>query len=640
MSVIVDRPGLLEQIVANPNLPTPPAVALRVLEKAGEPDCSLADLEGVIALDPALCVQLLRTVNSAMYGLPRAVTSIRLALGLLGTSAVRSLVLSLSLPALQGEHHDTESLTAFWKSSVAGAIVARELAVLLNWPSPEDYLVAGLLRDLGALVLPQVFPDAVKQIQASVENDAFLQFCDREEDLFGVNHAEVGAHLLRRWRMPPEITEAIRYHHDPVLAPELTGNRARVLHFATKVALLQEGTHSGLWDEVRNLAAEYFALDEEQLLNFLEPLDRRMAEFAALVQVDPGPWQHYPTILAAAAELGKLTLTVGLEHLRLREQRDQAEQEASYWRRTATRFHREAVRDPLTGCYNRGYFEDSLTRSFRRARRRCTPLGLLFIDLNNFKTLNDHHGHAFGDHVLKSVAGRLVSCARSGDVVARYGGDEFCVIALGIMEAGLESMADRLRSSVAALPLRSAAGSVEARIAVGGVFCLPYRGDHSPAELLAAADAAMYETKRHGSRTVLLTSLIEDEEREFLKEVERRLFGVFLTDRGRVTPQDVADYPRPSSMRPGSLAQVARKFDYLTRDELKAVLTEQRRGGQSFVEVALARGILNPSGLAGLLALQRQPPEPLADDLVARGALSSENAEAELQAYFASLKGA
>jgi diguanylate cyclase (GGDEF)-like protein len=638
MLATLSRPAILARIAADPKLPTPPAVALRVLEKAGEPDCTLADLESVIALDPSLCVQLLRTVNSALYGLPRAVTSIRLALGLLGISSVRSLVLSLSLPALQSGPHENDALRSFWKTSVAGAIVARELAVRLGWRSPEDQLVAGLLRDVGSLVLPQVFPDAAKQLHGLWEQAGEPPGA-LEESVYGVNHAEVGAHLLGRWRMPAEITEAIRCHHDPRRAPETAARGAWLLHFATRVALLQEvAPDPALRQEVTRIAAEQFGLGEAQLVQFLEPLDRKMAEFAALVQVDPGPWQHVPTVLAAAAELGRLTVTVGFEHMRLRELRDQAEQEAGYWRRTASRYHREAVRDPLTGCYNRGFFEDALARSFRRARRRCTPLGLIFIDLNNFKMLNDQHGHAFGDHVLKAVAGRFLSCARSGDVVARYGGDEFCVITAPITEDGLQTIARRLRHSVSALPLRSAFGPVEAQAAIGGAFCLPYRGGLKPAELLGAADAAMYEAKRDASRGVHLTSLIEEKDRQFLAEVDDRLFSSFLVGRGRVTARDIAESPRPPTPPAGSLARLARRIDWLPREEVAAVLAEQRETGQPFAAVALRRGALTPSRLAGLLALQRQMPETFAADLVGRGLLTEEQGKDEVRQYYAALR--
>jgi diguanylate cyclase (GGDEF)-like protein len=638
MSVIVDRAGLLARIADNPHLPTPPAVALRVLEKASEPDCTLADLEGVISLDPALCVQLLRTVNSALYGLPRAVTSIRLALGLLGTSAVRSLVLSLSLPALQGGPHDSESLRSFWKSSVAGAIVARELAVRLGWPAPEDCLIAGLLRDLGSLLLPRVFPDSARLLSAP-QGEPWLTPCEQEEDIYGVNHAEVGAHLLRRWRLPAEITDAVRHHHNPGNAPRATAERAWLLHFATLVAQLQVPSPDHLlWERVKKLAAEHFGLGDAELVKFLEPLDRQMTELAALVRVDPGPWHHYPTVLTAAAELGKLTVEVGFEYLRIREKRDQAEEEAGQWRRAASRLHQEAIRDPLTGCFNRGFFEESLTRSFRRSRRRCTPLGLIFIDLNDFKRINDRHGHAFGDHVLKAVAGRLLSCARSGDVVARYGGDEFCVITTPITEAGLLSMAGRLRGSVSALPLRSATGPSEVRIAVGGAFCLPWRGDHSPAELLGAADAAMYEAKKCAEHGVRLTALIEEEDRCFLTAVESRLFSAFLLGRGKVTARDLAETPRLQAAPSGSLARLARRTDWMPRKELAALLAEQRREGRSFAEEALARGALSQDDLAGLLALRQQPPEAIADDLARRGIMTMEEGEVEMAEFYAALR--
>lgn len=639
MLATLDRPAILSRIASDPKLPTPPAVALRVLEKAGEPDCTLADLESVISLDPALCVQLLRTVNSALYGLPRAVSSIRLALGLLGITSVRSLVLSLSLPALQSGPHENDALRSFWKTSVAGAVVAREMAVRLGWQAPEDHLVAGLVRDLGSLVLPQVFPEAARRLQGLWEQPGEPPGT-LEESVYGVNHAEVGAYLLGRWRMPADITEAVRCHHDPRQAPPAVARRAWLLHFATRVAMLQEvAPDPALRDQVARIAAEQFGLGEAQLLQFLEPLDRKMAEFAALVQVDPGPWQHFPTVLAAAAELGRLTVHVGFEHMRLREQRDLAEHEADYWRRTAYRFHREAVRDPLTGCFNRGYFEDALARAFRRARRRCTPLGLMFIDLNNFKTLNDEHGHAFGDHVLKAVAGRFLSCARSGDVVARYGGDEFCIITAPITEEGLQSMARRLRHSVSALPLRSAVGPVEARIAVGGAFCLPYRGQVTPPELLAAADAAMYAAKREdAARGFHLSSLIEGADRQFLAEVECRLFSSFLVQRGRVTAQDIAESPRPPTPPAGSLARLARRTECLPREEVASVLDEQRRTGQPFAEAALRRGALTSSRLAGLLALQRQLPEALATDLVGRGLLTEEQGTEEVRQYYAALR--
>ena len=125
----MDIPALLTRIAEDPHLPTPPGLALSVLEKASRPDCELREIAEMISLDSSLCVKMLRTVNSALYGLPQKVTSIDRALLLLGYKAVRSLVLSLSLPAIQKQTQASGKIRDYWKLSVAGAIVAREIAV-------------------------------------------------------------------------------------------------------------------------------------------------------------------------------------------------------------------------------------------------------------------------------------------------------------------------------------------------------------------------------------------------------------------------------------------------------------------------------------------------------------------------------
>jgi HD-like signal output (HDOD) protein len=424
------RPGVLDEeakavllarLADNPPLPTPPAIALQVLEKASHPACNLQEIDGLISADPALCAKLLRTVNSALYGLPRAVTSVRQAFNLFGINAVRSLVLSLSLPVLQrsgqpdrpfGEFQD------FCKSSVAGAIVARELALRLDWPGPEDHLIAGLLRDLGVLVLPKVFPDAAARFRELPRDEAALRPCEFEEEYFGLHHAEISAHLVRHWRLPAEISEPIRYHHHPELAQQRArpqAPRAALLYFASQVAqLLLTPRQPELLRNILAVAAKEFGMNEAQVMQFLEPLNRRVEEFAALIQADIGVCENFPTLLASATEeLIKLSVATSLENLRERDRRSQAEQEARQWRRTAEQVRNEAVRDPLTGCYNRGFFKNALGRAYKVARRRCSLLGLIFLDLDGFKTLNDRFGHLFGDQVLQSVAAKLHAGVRA-----------------------------------------------------------------------------------------------------------------------------------------------------------------------------------------------------------------------------------
>src|SRR5207245_9045056 len=112
-----------------------------------------------------------------------------------------------------------------------------------------------------------------------------------------------------------------------------------------------------------------------------------------------------------------------------------------------------ASSDGLTGAYNRRFFEDDLAAKFRRAQRRCTILGLVFLDLDGFKALNDRFGHPFGDRVLKEVTAQLHASVRLGDVVARYGGDELCVLVENTCEAGLQALAARLWQGTHSAPL-------------------------------------------------------------------------------------------------------------------------------------------------------------------------------------------
>ena len=115
---------VLARIVRDPRLPTPPAVALRVLEKASRPDCALADLSKIISVDPGLCARLLKIVNSAFFNLSNKVGDIGRALNLLGLKRVRALVLGLSLPSMQRRTAADPRMSDHWKASVATAMAA------------------------------------------------------------------------------------------------------------------------------------------------------------------------------------------------------------------------------------------------------------------------------------------------------------------------------------------------------------------------------------------------------------------------------------------------------------------------------------------------------------------------------------
>ncbi len=152
-----------------------------------------------------------------------------------------------------------------------------------------------------------------------------------------------------------------------------------------------------------------------------------------------------------------------------------------------------AVRDPLTGLANRTLVEERLRGTLARDARTGGTTGLLFLDLDGFKAVNDRHGHAVGDLVLRTVAQRLVAGVRPSDTVARLGGDEFVVLAEGASRSGLRHLVERLHESVVQ-PIT--VGSLNLQVGVSIGLAESVGGEADAAGLLALADKAMYSVKR------------------------------------------------------------------------------------------------------------------------------------------------
>jgi diguanylate cyclase (GGDEF)-like protein len=174
--------------------------------------------------------------------------------------------------------------------------------------------------------------------------------------------------------------------------------------------------------------------------------------------------------------------------------RTQSEQDSARIRDLEERLRHEAALDPLTGLYNRGRFETRFKEEFERAQRTGERFMVLFVDVDDFKLVNDTHGHRTGDEALQLVADVLQSCSRRVDVVARHGGDEFLVMLPGASLPEAQRFFDRMREEVAERSSHSLGFGL--RLSAGAVQCPGY--DRDPAALLDAADEAMYRAKRRG----------------------------------------------------------------------------------------------------------------------------------------------
>ncbi len=162
---------------------------------------------------------------------------------------------------------------------------------------------------------------------------------------------------------------------------------------------------------------------------------------------------------------------------------------------------RNARRDQLTGAPNRRAFEEALASEHSRVVRGGTPAGLLVVDIDRFKSVNDAHGHRVGDDVLVEVVRRLADGLRPHDVVARWGGEELTVLAPGVRgRRQLEQLGERVRALVGGRPIVTSAGEAPITVSVGGTLL---DGSVAPAVALQLADQALYEAKRTRNATVV-----------------------------------------------------------------------------------------------------------------------------------------
>jgi len=160
-----------------------------------------------------------------------------------------------------------------------------------------------------------------------------------------------------------------------------------------------------------------------------------------------------------------------------------------------------ALLDPLTGVGNRRYTEMNVAARLDEKRRYGWPFGLLFVDIDRFKDVNDAHGHEVGDEVLKMVARTLLNSFRPFDFVGRWGGEEFVALIVNVGDERLRSIAERARSLIEGSGLLRGRHAVRVTVSIGAAAA---RTDDTVESLVSRADGLMYRSKQLGRNRVTL----------------------------------------------------------------------------------------------------------------------------------------
>ena len=220
---------------------TLPHVFLRINQLIDNPDSTIADIANAVSQDPSFTVRMLRVANSPFYGLSSTIDTAGKAVSVIGTSQIRNLALSMSVAStFAGLPNDLVSMDNFWRHSLYCALIARIIAKQAGGCDPAAVFTAGLLHDIGELIIFSRLPDEAREALLLVldqvdEMPVYLA----ERQVIGFDHAEVGGALAGLWGLPQMLIECIAHHHAIVDAQHFPRETALV-HLANILAQMAE----------------------------------------------------------------------------------------------------------------------------------------------------------------------------------------------------------------------------------------------------------------------------------------------------------------------------------------------------------------------------------------------------------------
>jgi diguanylate cyclase (GGDEF)-like protein len=505
----LSKEKIRREIEAQINLPSPPAIAVQILNTIQSEDSSLEDLEKIISADPSLTGKMLQIANSAFYALPNKVSSITHAMSILGTNVIKNIALSFVItndlrnPAIKSFDFDF-----FWRRSVTTAVSAEVLKNLTK--KEDDIFVTALLQDLGVLILflnkGHEYTPLLSRCRAS--NSDYSCLVELEQEKFQFDHQQIGCMLTRKWKLPLSISEPICHHHSPEDAPEEYRETARILSLANLVSTIYNGPETAEnIARLQILLKEQFAIDKKQTADLLDDVARKTIAILGIFELDPGQMKPYSQMLQEANnELGRLNLSYEQLVMALKESKEKSERFARQLQEANAKLENLAFRDGLTNVYNHRYFQEIFEKEIARAQRYNGDLCLIMFDIDFFKKVNDTYGHPTGDQILILLAERIQKAIRPSDILARYGGEEFTVILPETKTAGMKVFAERLRHC-AMEPFDIDGNSIKITISVGGVYYDLDLEGATKQHLIDTADRALYQSKQNGRNRVTILPL-------------------------------------------------------------------------------------------------------------------------------------
>jgi diguanylate cyclase (GGDEF)-like protein len=468
---------------------------MQVIQLAQNPEIDLGTVADAVSADPAIAAKVMRIANSALYARRRQSANLRQALIVLGLNATLTLALSFTLvSALRKSPPTGFDFNAYWRRAILAAAWGKLLASEFGRRDAEEVFLSALMQDIGMLAIDKIAPEVYEGIAPfQLEHGRVAQ---HEKTHLGSDHRAIGAWLLDSWNMPNQIVRAVQHSHDL----SASGIEPEYREYVRAVAM--SGQLSDVWlansDEVgiQRIGREvhrHLGILPNRLADMFDTIMEQIPVAETIFEMDLFQTDTLQDITDTAREI------LMIRNLHALSEVADLQQRANKLEDENEELKEESSRDALTGSYNRRYFELALEKEFGAAGRHEWPLSVVFVDLDRFKQINDTHGHQAGDAMLREVAALLVGNLRDTDIVARYGGDEFVLLLPGIDNSVAENVAKRLVHQARDRSVLGDDGEkVSITLSLGTATRDAQNAFDTAKDLLAAADQALYHSKRNG----------------------------------------------------------------------------------------------------------------------------------------------
>lgn len=428
------NPELIEKVLSCKSLPSLPAVAVKVIELTQDNNTRTSDLAAAITNDQGLSAKLLRTVNSSFYALRKPCTSIQSAIVMLGFSAVKTLALGFSLVGSMAESKDKGfDYTSYWRRSLLTGVAGKCFARAMGNRQEEESFLGGLLQDIGMIAMHRALGAEYESI-LNATNGEHRQLVKLELAEFELSHAEVGAMLAAKWKLPPDLAMPIKFHERPSAAPQEYLGICKAVGMGNIAAeLLSTKEPAVVLKRMYARAQELCGMTPGEVDELMKSIHQGAKEVAHLLNIDIGPMDSTQNMMDKANEQ--------LQAIQVPFDSDLPADAAG-------------SKDPTTGLPARLIFNRNLVTGFSQATGGQGSFSIAILKVDQFNDLRNTQGVEYAAELMAGVAKLLKTHFDAAEqLVCQFDEERFGVVMARTLRAAAATSVDAARNLVANTPI-------------------------------------------------------------------------------------------------------------------------------------------------------------------------------------------